>query len=115
MVPGGRRQLARPLPWVMLGIRASFREDSEFSPAEAVFGSQLILPGHFINTAESPLPSFLSDLQPTMTVRLPSPTQHNSAPAPSTLPEELLLARFVLVRRDGAQPQCWSGQHISSS
>jgi hypothetical protein len=27
------------LPWVMLGIRASFREDSEFSPAEAVFGS----------------------------------------------------------------------------
>ncbi len=29
-------------------------------------------------------------------------TQLNSAPAPSTLPEELL-ARFVLVRRDGAQ------------
>jgi hypothetical protein len=92
------------LPWVMLGIRASFREDSEFSPAEAVFGSQLILPGQFINTAESPSPSFLSDLQTTMTGRLPPPTRHNSAPAPSTLPEELLLARFVLVRRDGAQP-----------
>jgi hypothetical protein len=44
-------------PWVMLGIIASFREDSEFSPAEAVFGSQLILPGQFINTAESPSPS----------------------------------------------------------
>jgi hypothetical protein len=42
------------LPWVMLGIRASFREDSEFSPAEAVFGLQLILPGQFINTAELP-------------------------------------------------------------
>jgi hypothetical protein len=27
------------LPWVMLGIRASFREDNEFSPAEAIFGS----------------------------------------------------------------------------
>jgi transposase InsO family protein len=27
------------LPWVMQGIKASFREDSEFSPAEAVFGS----------------------------------------------------------------------------
>ncbi len=26
------------------------------------------------------------------------------APSPSKLPEELLLARFVLVRRDGAQP-----------
>jgi hypothetical protein len=39
------------LPWVMLGIRASSREDCEFSPAEAVFGSQLILPGQFVNTA----------------------------------------------------------------
>jgi hypothetical protein len=29
---------------------------------------------------------------------------HNSAPAPSTLPEELLLAYFVLVLREGAQP-----------
>jgi hypothetical protein len=39
-----------------------------------------------------------------MTSRPPPPTRHNPAPAPSTLPEELLLARFVLVRRDGAQP-----------
>jgi hypothetical protein len=92
------------LPRVMLGIRASFREGSEFSPAEAVFGSQLILPGQFVNTAEWPLPSFLSDLQTTMTGRPPPPTRHNSTPAPSTLPEELLLARFVLVCRDGAQP-----------
>jgi hypothetical protein len=89
------------LPWVMLGIRASFREDSEFSPAEAVVGSQLVLPGQFVNTAESP--SFLNDLQTTMTSH-PPPTQHNSVPAPSTLPEELLLTRAVLVRRDGAQP-----------
>jgi hypothetical protein len=92
------------LPWVMLGIRASFREDSEFSPAEAVFGSQLILPGQFVNTAELPSPSFLSDLQTTMTGHPPPPTRHNSAPAPSTPPEELLLAPFVLVHRDGAQP-----------
>jgi hypothetical protein len=92
------------LPWVMLGIRASFREDSKFSPAEAVFSSQLILPGQFVNTTESPSPSFLSDLQTTMTGRPPPPTRHNSAPALSTLPEELLLARFVLVHRDGAQP-----------
>jgi hypothetical protein len=109
----------------MIGIRASFREDSEFSPAEAVFGSQLILPGQFVNTAESPSPYFLKGLQTAMTGRPPPPTWHNSAPAPSTLPEELLLACFVLVRRDGAQPplsrsttdltEYWSGQHISSS
>jgi hypothetical protein len=88
------------LPWVMLGIRASFREDSEFLPAEALFGSQLILPGQFINTAESPSLSFLNHLQTTMTGRPPPPTRYNSAPAPSTLPEELLLAHFW----DGAQP-----------
>ncbi len=91
------------IPWVLLGIRAAYREDSKFSPAEAVYGSQLILPGQFINTAKSP--PFLSDLQTTMTgCRLPPPARHNAAPGPSTLPEELLLARFVLVRRDGAQP-----------
>jgi hypothetical protein len=39
-----------------------------------------------------------------MAGRLLPPTRHNSAPAPSTLPEELMLARFVLVRRDGVQP-----------
>jgi hypothetical protein len=66
------------LPWVMLGIRASFREDSKFSPAEAVFGSQLILPGQFVNAAKSPLSSFLSDLPTTMTGRPPLPMRHNS-------------------------------------
>jgi hypothetical protein len=39
-----------------------------------------------------------------MATRPPPPTRHNLAPAPSTLPEELLLARFVLVCRDGVQP-----------
>jgi hypothetical protein len=39
-----------------------------------------------------------------MTGRPPPPARHNAATAPSALPEELLLARFVLVRRDGAQP-----------
>jgi hypothetical protein len=84
------------LPWVLLGIRASFREDSEFSPAEAVFSSQLILPGQFVDTTESLSPSFLEDLQTAMAGHPPPPTRHNSAPAPSTLPKELLLARFVL-------------------
>ncbi len=90
------------LPWVLLGIRTAFREDSEFSPAEAVYGSQLVLPGQFINTAKSPSLSFLRELQTTMTGRPPPPAQR--APAPSALPEELLLASSVLVRRDGAQP-----------
>ncbi len=42
------------LPGAMLGIRSTFREDSEFSPAEAVLGTQLVLPGQFVDTAELP-------------------------------------------------------------
>jgi hypothetical protein len=47
------------LPWVLLGVRLAWREDSEFSPAEVVFGSQLVLPGQFLSTPEPPLPTFL--------------------------------------------------------
>jgi hypothetical protein len=92
------------LPWVMLGVRATFREGSEFSHAEAVLGSQLVLPGQFVNTAESPSPSFLRYLQTTMAGCSPPPARHNSALAPTSQREELLLACFVLVHRDGAQP-----------
>jgi hypothetical protein len=91
------------IPWVMLGIRSTFREDSDFSPAEAIYGSQLTLPGQFLNTLESPSPSFLADLQTAMTGEPPLATQHNAAPALPTPPEDLMLARFVLVRHDGAQ------------
>jgi transposase InsO family protein len=36
------------LPWVLLSLRGQPREDSATSPAEAVFGSQLVLPGQFL-------------------------------------------------------------------
>jgi hypothetical protein len=38
------------VPWVLLGMRTACSEDADFSPAEAVFGSQLILPGQFLST-----------------------------------------------------------------
>jgi hypothetical protein len=103
-VLGRRRRLARPPP---LG-------DAEHPGL--LQGRQRIFPSgggiRFTTDPARPVcqhrriasPSFLSDLQTTMTGRPPPPTLHNSSPAPSTLPEELLLARFVLVRRDGAQP-----------
>ncbi len=115
------------LPWVKLGIRASFREDSEFSPAEAVFCSQLILPGQFVNATESPSPSFLSDLQTTMTGCPPPPTRHNSTQLQPHLhyqrsccwPASFWSAGTVRSRRchrsTAALTECWSGQHISFS
>ena len=92
------------LPWVLLGIRSAWREEAEFSPAEAVFGSQLVLPGQFLGTPEPPSPSFLSDFQGVLAARSPLQTAHHSTPAPTALPEDLLLSRFVLVRHDGVQP-----------
>jgi hypothetical protein len=92
------------LPWVLLGVRSAWREDWEFSPAEAVFGSQLLLPGQFLSTPEPPSPSFLREFQGVLAGRSPLPMTHHTTPAPTSLPEDLLLARFVLVRHDGVQP-----------
>ena len=92
------------LPWVMLGIRSAWRENSQFSPAEAVFGAQPVLPGQFLNSPEPPSPTFLQELQHTLCNRTPPPADHHNRPGPLKLPEELMLTRYVLVRRDGAQP-----------
>jgi hypothetical protein len=92
------------LPWVLLGIRSAWRENTSFSPAEAVFGAQPVLPGQFLNSPEPPSPTFLQELQRTLNNRPPPPAEHHNRPGPLSLPEELLLTRFVLVRRDGAQP-----------
>jgi hypothetical protein len=86
-------------------MRTAWREDAEFSPAENVFGSQLVLPGQFLSAPESPSPSFLSDFQGLLAGRTPLPTIHNTLPSvPDSLPEDLLLSRFVLVRQDAVQP-----------
>ena len=85
-------------------MRTAWREDSEFSPAEAVFGSQLVLPGQFLSAPESPSPSFLQDFQGLLAGRSPLQTRHHTTPAPTALPDDLLLSRFVLVRRDAVQP-----------
>ena len=85
-------------------MRSAWREDWEFSPAEAVFGSQLLLPGQFLSTPEPLSLSFLREFQGVLAGRSPLPMTHHTTPAPTSLPEDLLLARFVLVRHDGVQP-----------
>jgi hypothetical protein len=92
------------LPWVLMGFRISRGEDAEFSPAEAVFGSQLVLPGQFLSAPEPPSPSFLQEFQGILAGRSPLQPRHHTTPSPTALPEDLLLSRFVLVRRDAVQP-----------
>ena len=85
-------------------MRTACSEDADFSPAEAVFGSQLILPGQFLSTPEPPSPNFLQEFQGLLAGRSPRQTSHHTTPLPVSLPEDLLLSRFVLVRRDAVQP-----------
>ena len=42
------------LPLVLLGLRSSPKNDSGFSPAEAIYGSTLSLPGKFLKHSEFP-------------------------------------------------------------
>jgi hypothetical protein len=63
------------LPWVMLGIRSAWREGTLFSPAEAVYGAQPVLPGQFLAAEEDPPPpSFFTDLQGILSGRTVLPT-----------------------------------------
>jgi len=92
------------LPWVMLGIRSAWREDAQFTPAEAVFGSQPVLPGQFLSAPEPPAAEFLRDFQGLLAGRVPLQPAHHCLPKPQKLPEDLLLSRYVLVRHDAVQP-----------
>ncbi|XP_059059368.1 uncharacterized protein LOC131852672 [Achroia grisella] len=37
------------LPWVLLGIRSSFKEDLQASPADLIYGEPIRLPGEFFD------------------------------------------------------------------
>ena len=52
---------AAHLPWVMLGIRSAVPVEGGLSPAEAVMGSQPLLPNQFLLVGKPLLEEFLSD------------------------------------------------------
>ena len=55
------------LPLVMLGLRSSPKDNSGFSPAEAVFGCPLSLPGKFLEHLEIPPEIFLRRVEQAVT------------------------------------------------
>ena len=54
------------LPWVLLGLRTSPREDSATSASETVYGSVLTLPGQFLEVQDPPTNSFYENLKDSM-------------------------------------------------
>ena len=90
----------------MLFIRNAMCEDDSPLPAEALYGSQLVLPGQLLSNPEPPA-SFYPGLERAMADFIPAPPRHNlskSAPLPAAIPEALYTCPFVFVRKDGHKP-----------
>ena len=95
---------ASHLPLVMLGLWTAPKDDSGFSPAEAVYGANLSLPGKFIKHSEFPLEIFLWKIERAVSGLSGPPRHHVPLPQPQPLLRELLTAEFVFVRDDASKP-----------
>ena len=95
------------LPWVMLGLRAAARKDTVILPSQAVFGSTVCLSVQLSLESELDLYGFLQKMKATLSgseiVNSRFNTAANQIPA-TVLPQPLLEASHVLVRRDGHVP-----------
>ncbi len=104
------------LPWVMLGLRISPKEDVALSSAELVFGSPLVIPGQFLEDKEIPATTLVDMVQQ---AALPSGFPTRPLPAgtkTASIPKGLLEATFVYLWRDGNWPplaQCTRGHSQS--
>jgi hypothetical protein len=90
------------LPWILLGLRSSPREDSGLSMAELVYGSALNLPGSLVTAAEPPPELFGQQLR--STVPCVATRQPPESPSAASPPKSLLEADFVYVRSPPAAP-----------
>jgi hypothetical protein len=97
------------LPWVLLAIRTASRDKESPSPAELLYGAQLVVLGQFVAASEDPPPSnsFLKQLCSFVDASAPPPILHNrpsTATAKDSIPTPLLHARHVFVRWDATKP-----------
>ena len=83
------------LPWVLLGLRVTPKEDLHSSSAELVYGEPLTIPGKFVPRNTTPWTT--SNLvRPS---HLPIPTTTHKIPR-SSVPTSLMSSRFVFIRHD---------------
>jgi hypothetical protein len=93
------------LPFVLLGLLVQPREDTGLSPAEADFGTPIVLPNEFLQNEEMSVDAIVKNFLKTMHVPAVSLARHNSsAQLLDELPGELLSAPLVCVRRGGVIP-----------
>ena len=94
------------LPIVLLGLRSAWREASDNSPAELLYGQSLRLPGQLVPGVHSEVPSDCpSSLAPffrKMREQAPVRSSHHDSP-PVHLPAALSTATQVYVRHDAVR------------
>jgi hypothetical protein len=89
------------LPWVLLSLRVTPHEKSALSPAEAVFGSALILPSQFSSTPEDAQSAFLTNLSHCLSGSLQTSVKSSVSPS---IPSALAEAEFVFVKSPPSHP-----------
>jgi transposase InsO family protein len=90
------------LPLVLLGIRTAVKDGPDCSPADLVYGSDLVIPGEFSAPAPPIRTSsdFLVALQEVIRNRKPPPAAFKGPPQRSYVPADLLTAKSVYIRID---------------
>lgn len=89
------------LPWVMLGLRTTPKEDLQSSAAELVYGQPLRVPGEFLPEPDSPWTAAQQRTAFQEKARLfaPVPTSRHGLPPSYTHPG-LPSAEYVFIRHD---------------
>lgn len=103
---GDREHLSDHLPYVLLGIISTFKDNLNGTPAELVYGTTLRLPGDFLSAPSSPEPpatAYLQELQEFLQHLRPSPSR---TPSNRTIfvSRDLDTSSHVFVRRDAVKP-----------
>lgn len=91
----------RHLPWVLLGIRTSPKDDSGFSPAQLVFGTTLRVPGVMCDTGgdSKPPSQVFREMSESLKTYVPLPTSFHGQQS-SFIPSKLFSCPHVWLRVD---------------
>ena len=93
---------ASNLSMVLLGLRTIPKEDTGSSPSEAVFGTQLCLPGEFLTSGDMSQSDFIRRIDIAVSNFSSSVPHHRSVPL--RFPSALSTSKFVFVREDAVKP-----------
>ena len=94
------------LPWVLLGLRTTPKEDLNASPADLVYGAPLTVPGDFIpEAAQTPVQDHLRKLRQKVDNLRPTTTSaHGAENVKPKVPVALTSAKFVFIRKEAKKP-----------